>query len=223
MYRIGVSPLNYVVSLGKLTHTSKRLISFSSIFDRVKNWQTGLASQMTNDASKKVQEQRAKAETMQFNAIINNPSYSLEDHIKVIRDVMESARPTFWQSLRANKEQLNDFEKDLDAEMKIFESINPQEQKHHELIGRREKIRIANDATCTVEKVNNFLKGYEQAKSLWMWVQSRKQRKLSIPQSMAEFSAAMSADRTGMNRKAAMAQMGSQRRGKSALLKNAGF
>lgn len=127
-------------------------------------------------------------------------SYTLAEHTRVMKWTAESSgiKPTGIQALLRTSEQQKELEEAVLTDVKIGEAVTPAESANPASIQRKEKLRIAAAAGTDVSRVNKFLDGFEQSKSVHAWIQSRKKRGLPVPESMGELFPAMLADKTGL-------------------------
>lgn len=106
-------------------------------------------------------------------------------------------------------------------DVKIGDALTAEEREDPSLLRRREKLRVSATVGCEVSRVNRFMDGYDQSKTVHSWIQSRKARALPLPKTMDDFSQLMISDKVGLkDKKAAMtAQMGNVRTTRAMLRK----
>ena len=106
-------------------------------------------------------------------------------------------------------------------DLKIAQALAPEEKESIENIRRREKLRLASTVGCDVSRINRFVDGYNQSKTVHGWLQTRKARGLPLPKTIEEYQTCMIADNVGLqDKKAAMqAQRGNVRSQRAMLRK----
>lgn len=124
-----------------------------------------------------------------------------------MQDGAEAAGLRGWKSKLRSSEQQKEL-KNRFAELEVGEALTEQEIADPARIRRKEKIRIANEVGCGVDRVNQFMRSYETSVHTHKIIKSRKDRGLPLPSSEDEFKEMIMADGTGVNRRAAQKQMG---------------
>lgn len=174
-----------------------RFISSSAprfgLMDRLQSW--------AMDGQKKKQEEKMqKLAQQQLEMMQQVSEYTLREHGRIIKWSADASgvKPTGIQALLRTDEQQKELEEAVLQDVKIAECITDEEAGDPSRIQRKEKLRIAAAAGTDVTRVNKFLGGYEQSKTVHAWMMSRKKRGLSIPSNMHDLFPAMLSDRTGM-------------------------
>lgn len=124
--------------------------------------------------------------------------FTLRNYIEMLQDIKKQSGVDGWTKVMRSAEQQKEMEQMM-ADVTIGEKLSPQEVRKPNLIGRREKLRIASEAGVELPKVNQFFKSYEQMQAMHRWLHRRMRESKPVPESMEEFLRMSATDPAGLN------------------------
>eukprot|EP00808_Paulinella_micropora_P011227 g67372.t1 len=150
-----------------------------------------------------------KTATENFNKFVEDmsksPQYTMQMHMDISKKNAESSGITGWRSYIPGRSmamgQSAEAEELFKKQLTIMENMTPAERLNVTLIGKDEKLRIAQKSICQVVDVNEVIKQYEQLATMHSWLYERKKKGLTMPTSQQEMMTMMQQSRPSVTRK----------------------
>ena len=182
-----------------LTAPTRSQSSTAAPSSTASGWMDKLKSAVTGSKTASIDKKRAELFQMSLDLLAASPTFDMRVFRGILEALADKAGLHDWRSLLRTKSQQAEVE-DAWVDLKLATALTPDELDDPGLIHRRQKLRLAQDVGCEVPRVTQLLNNYEQNKSVWRWVQSRRARNLPVPATLDGYHAAMSSDKHGLSR-----------------------
>jgi signal recognition particle GTPase len=155
---------------------------------------------------------------MQLGRLSTLPTYTMDDHLKLLEDISEAAGAKGWKTMLMTEAQKAEMAEQL-VDLKIGAVLTPVEKADPKLLNGKERLRLAATVGCDAARVNKFIDGYNQSAMIHKWLAGRRSKNLALPSTFDEYIQCMMADKVGLNKDTMRKQLGKSRSTQAMLRK----